>query len=206
MIAPSRLGRVLEATGYLGNGGAASTVVLTGSTAHPRLPSFGPEVRWRNRAQADRGRGGAADLNVYCKYVNDLDVVPVTEWQREVWNQGFSPLLWLVSPNRIELYSGFGTPAGPNDATANRLFSFRSVDPELAKLDALAGRLAMETGQFLVYGATHQPRDWHLRAFVARPPASLERALVDRRQDSGEPITLHQAFLGFAANSGLRAL
>ena len=172
------LGRVLEATGYLANGqGAASTVVLSDSTAHPRLPSFGPEVWWRNRAQADQ-RSGGADLTVYFKYVNNLDEVPVADWQKEVWNRGFSPLLWLVSEDRIELYNGFGTPEGPDDATANRLSSFQCVDAELAKLDALAGRLAMETGQFW----RREPRVSRVTSVYGRllhDLRRLERALID---------------------------
>jgi hypothetical protein len=34
----------------------------------------------------------------------------VSQWRREVWNEGFAPLLWVISPQRIDLYNGFGTP------------------------------------------------------------------------------------------------
>lgn len=161
------LGQVLEATGYLTNGAcAAPSVTLAGSGAHVRLPSFDPDVWWRSDADADRRRGGSG-LTVYFKYVNEPGAVPVAEWQREIWNQGFSPLLWLVCPQRIER---FGAPRGPDDAAANRLDTFGLVDAELERLDAIAGRLAMETGQF-----------WRLESRVNRETSVDRRLLRDLR-------------------------
>ena len=186
------LGRALEATGYLladgvgaaatvtvarsaslgadaaeANGaGTAAPVTLAGSGGHARLPSFGPDVWWRSDPDAD-GVGGMG-LRVYFKYVDEPRDVPVAEWQREIWNRGFSPLLWLVSPERIDLYNGFGAPGGPHEAEANRLDTFRLVDAELTRLDTLAGRLAMETGQF-----------WRLEPRVNRETSVDRRLLRD---------------------------
>ena len=188
---PQPLGRVLEATGYLADGAsAAPSVTLAGSDAqHWRpSPSFDPDVWWRSDAESDpRGVGGG--LSVYFKYVDEPLDVPVAEWQREIWNRGFSPLLWLVSPERIDLYNGFGAPRGPEEAEANRLRTFRHVDAELTRLDTLAGRLAMETGQF-----------WRLEPRVSRETSvdrrllrdlgRLERELVAADLDRGEAQAL----------------
>ena len=185
------LGRVLEATGYLADGAsAAPSVTLAGSDAqHWRpSPSFDPDVWWRSDAESDpRGAGGG--LSVYFKYVDEPLDVPVAEWQREIWNRGFSPLLWLVSPERIDLYNGFGAPRGPEEAEANRLSTFRHVDAALTRLDTLAGRLAMETGQF-----------WRLEPRVSRETSvdrrllrdlgRLERELVAADLDRGEAQAL----------------
>lgn len=139
---------VLEGTGYLTNGvPAAPSVALTSDGDRTRLPSFEPDAWWRSNSDTDPW-AGSADLKVYFKFVEEPDAVPLAEWQQEVWNQGFCPLLWLVSPERIEIYNGFGHPQGTDNATQNRLDIFRFVDHELERLDRLAGRLAMETGQF----------------------------------------------------------
>ena len=147
LAAPLR--RVLERTGYLtGAEPAAPTVGLAdGGGGLARAPSFAPEAWWRSNPEA-AARHGGADLKVYFKFVAEPDAAPVADWQQEVWNQGFCPLLWLVSPQRIDLYNGFGRPQQPADAARNRIATFRLVDDELARLDRLAGRLAMETGQF----------------------------------------------------------
>ena len=101
---PDPLGRVLEATGYLLNGEPAArtvsvaksdTHVITPSDVHTRLPSFRPEAWWRSNPEAGPW-SGSADLKVYFKFVQEPEAAPVAEWQREVWNQGFSPLLWLI--------------------------------------------------------------------------------------------------------------
>ena len=139
---------VLEATGYLSNGDpAAPTVTLAGADLPTRSPSFAPDAWWRSSPESSLWRGNV-DLRVYFKFVKEPAAAPVAEWQKVVWNQGFCPLLWVVSPERIELYNGFGRPQPPDDAHRNQLDTFRLVDEELARLDAFAGRLVMETGQF----------------------------------------------------------
>ncbi len=177
MIAES-LGRVLEATGYLANGAsAAPSVTLAGSGARVQLPaSFAPDAWWRS--DADRRGGGAAGLTVYFKYVDDPEDVPIAGWQREVWNQGFAPLLWIVSPERVELHNGFGTPRGLDDADANLLKTFKLLDAELAKLDTFAGRLAMETGRFWSR-ESRVSRETCVDRRLLRDLRNVERALVD---------------------------
>ena len=141
------LGKVLEATGYLVNGhGAAPSVGLADSGTHARLPSFKPEAWWRGNIDANSG--GAGGPTVYFKYAREPHDSHVADWQREVWNQGSAPLLWVVSPERTALYNGFGEPRPAAEAQANRLDTFQHAEQDLARLDARAGRLAMETGHF----------------------------------------------------------
>ena len=141
------LGKVLEATGYLANGqGAAPSVELADSGTHARVPSFKPDAWWRGNIDANGG--GAAGITVYFKYAGNPRDSLVAAWQREIWNQGASPLLWVVSPERTTLYNGFGEPRSAAETQANQLGTYQHVEPDLARLDARAGRLAMETGHF----------------------------------------------------------
>ena len=173
------LGRALEGTGYLANGEcAAPSVTLSGSGADIRLPSFDPDAWWRSGATTEHHGISGGGLTVYFKYVDDPERVPIAEWQREIWNQGFAPLLWLVSPERIDLYNGFGTPLQHDDAGANRLDTFGLVDAELARLDDVAGRLAMETGEFWRREA-RVSRETSVDRRLLRDLSTLERTLVD---------------------------
>ena len=182
------LGRALEATGYLADGAsAAPSVTLAGSGAHARLSSFTPDAWWRS--DADRRGGGAAGLTVYFKYVDDPEDVSIAGWQREVWNQGFAPLLWIVSPERVELHNGFGTPRGLDDADANLLKTFKLLDAELAKLDTFAGRLAMETGRFWSR-ESRVSRETCVDRRLLRDLRNVERALVDADLERGEAQAL----------------
>ncbi|MDE0446493.1 MAG: N-6 DNA methylase [Spirochaetaceae bacterium] len=169
---------VLERTGYLSNGvPAAPSVGLAGTDNHLRLPSFAPDAWWRSSTETNPWTG-TSDLKVYFKFVEEPEAVPVVEWHQEVWNQGYCPLLWLVSPERIELYNGFGRPRPPAEWRANRLRPFGLAEAELARLDAFAGRLAMETGGFW-----HQAPEVNRRTSVdgqlLRDLHHLERRLVD---------------------------
>lgn len=132
---------VLEATGYVANGQPAPGVHLGEDVSNrDRTRDFIPDALWR----------GETELAVYFKYEPETPSDDeVAQWRRTVWNKGFVPLLWVVSPETICLYNGFGRPRKEGDADKNRLLrTFRRIEKDLDELDSIAGRLAMETGEF----------------------------------------------------------
>lgn len=131
---------VLEATGYLTADGPARNVSLKqDACAGHRARNFRPDATWRSQSS----------LKVYFKY-EDKSPSPdtVAEWRQEVWNEGFAPLLWVVSPGKVDIYNGFARPRTQADADAHRIGTFKQRGSELEKLEVAAGRLAMETGRF----------------------------------------------------------
>lgn len=147
----STLAHVLEATGFLSDGSpiAPSFGFCSGATGRSQTapsvfpPSLLPDAWWSPTA-ASRSMPRYSDLRVYFKYTESPRKEEIIRWQREVWNQAFVPLLWIVSAEKVDIYNGFGVP---NDTeTVNRIRSFEIVDKDLAQLEAIAGRLAMETG------------------------------------------------------------
>jgi hypothetical protein len=115
--------------------------LLLGSNAQAsrRGRVFTPDALWRS----------ASSLTVYFKFEQNPPAEDVvSQWRREVWNEGFAPLLWVISPQRIDLYNGFGTPVKDGDAQKHLLGRFETIEASLHQLDKLAGRLAIETGQF----------------------------------------------------------
>jgi hypothetical protein len=157
---PEPLRRVLEATGYLDEGEAAPGVRLgIDAQSARRGRRFAPDASWR----------GPTATTVYFKYVDAApDVATISTWQREIWNEGFAPLLWVVSPATIDLYNGFGRPTSEVDARHHRLRTFEAIEQQLIELDHLAGRLAMETGQF-----------WLQSEAVSRKTSVDEQLLAD---------------------------
>lgn len=108
---------------------------------------------------------------MYFKFVERPNDAPVADWHREVWNRGFAPLLWIVSPDHIQLYNGYSDPQGSTGRDKTLLRTFALLDERLAELDTLAGRLAMETGQF-----------WRLNPTVNRASSVASRLLRDLRR------------------------
>ncbi len=171
MIAQS-LRQVLEATGYLENGEPAHGVYLE-DDARTRCQAreFEPDALWRSDSA----------LTVYFKLEQeDPSTKQVERWRKEIWNQGFAPLLWVVSPHRIDLYNGFGRPRETEDAAAYLLDTFKLIASELAKLDSFAGRLAMETGQFWQQAPTVD-RKTSVDRQLLNDLAALEQDLVGER-------------------------
>ncbi len=166
------LDEVLEATGYLVDGHPAHGV-QTGNDVHVggRTRNFRPDALWK----------GDSALTVYFKSEPEAPSgEQVAGWHREIWNQGFAPLLWVVSPEKIDLYNGFGRPRQSGNVAEHWLRTFERIESELKELDAFAGRLAMETGRFW---QEPEARKVDRRTSVDRQLlsdlAALERDLVD---------------------------
>ena len=134
------LHEVLEATGYLASGQPAHGVYLSDEAeGMSRFREFSPDALWRSESA----------LSVYFKFEREEPADErIAAWHREIWNQGFAPLLWVISPERIAIYNGFSRPREEGNAADHLLDSFGRIEEELDRLDALAGRLAMETGEF----------------------------------------------------------
>ena len=139
------LRRTLVATGYWTPGASQAADASSGAglalgdaAQAGRLGrALVPDARWRS----DSG------LHIYFKWQPETPPEETVErWRREIWNEGFAPLLWVVSPERVELYNGYGPPLSHGDAERHRLASAASSPEGLCRLNALAGRLAVETG------------------------------------------------------------
>jgi hypothetical protein len=163
------LRRILEATGYLADGEPAPGVRLGADAQSVRRGRhFVPDALWRSPTAT----------TVYFKY-SDVrpDAVTVSSWHRDVWNEGFAPLLWVISPQGIELYNGFGRPISTEDASRHLLQTFEAIERQLVELDHLAGRLAMETGQFWLL-SDKVNRKTSVDEQLLSDVAALERDLV----------------------------
>ena len=160
---------VLEATGYMVNGEPAHGVYLD-EDARTKCQGreFSPDALWRSDSA----------LTVYFKSEPEVPSEDeVAQWHREIWNQGFAPLLWVVSPQKIELYNGFDRPRETGDAATHRLRTFQKIENELDDLDSFAGRLAMETGRFWQQAGTVN-RETSVDRQLLSDLAALERDLV----------------------------
>lgn len=168
-MAAQDLRDVLEATGYLVRGEPAQGVYLD-EDAHAkcRWRDFLPDAMWRNDAA----------LTVYFKAAPEAPSrEQIASWRREIWNQGFAPLLWVVSPDLVELHNGFDRPRSADEGGAKPLRTFQRIDATWTDLDSFAGRFAMETGQFWTNSKTIN-RKTSVDRQLLRDLSRLERDLV----------------------------
>ena len=188
-LAPA-LRRSLTATEYLDDDGQPAAATVTVTNGKPsRRGSFQPDAFWWHD-----------NHGIYFKHAPNTSRVEISVWQQEVWNEGSMPLLWLTKSDRTELYNGFALPKGPDAGTANRLHVFkhgysssRSALPAkgLAELNALAGRLSMETGRFW-----HQEKRVNRNNTVDRRLLQDLAALQDSLLDAGLEMDAAQGLIG----------
>ena len=184
------LSRVLESTGYLVAGEpAAPSVSLASPGVSWRLRSLRPDAMWRSTASAHlNGASGAVDLSAFFKFADagtDRGAA-VAGWQQEVWNHGFTALLWVVWADRVEIYNGFGRPRAAGEETANLLQTFGHDEADLTDLDSFAGRLVMETGEFWARQGHRVDRKTGVDTQLLRDLSRLEHDLVEGGLDHDE--------------------
>jgi len=175
------LEHVLAATGYLPDGQPVAGLRLGNDAQISRRGRvFTPDALWRS----------ASSLTVYFKFEQNppTDNV-VSQWRREVWNEGFAPLLWVISPRYIDIYNGFGSPVKEGDAQKHLIKRFETIETALHRLDELAGRLALETGQFWAQVPTVD-RKTSVGQRLLSDLAFLERDLVAGKLDRSAAQTL----------------
>ena len=142
------LRETLQATGYLFGHDPAPGLELNGTATPPRTRTLEPDAWWRSvSTHGGSTITGASNPTVLFKY-SDSNDAPVAEWQQDAWNLGCTPLLWVIAPDGVSVYNGYGKPQLPADESKNLLKSFTRDTQDMSRLDSFAGRLAMETGKF----------------------------------------------------------
>lgn len=190
------LKRVLEATGFFPDGEPAVGLRVGDAARNLRRGrAFEPDAVWRS----------PSSLHVYFKVQDSVPPdVRVSQWRNEIWNEGFAPLLWVISPHRIDLYNGFSTPATIDDAQDHLIRSFEDIDASLEALDAFAGRLAIETGQFWA-NAPMVDRRTSVDQRLLRDLSCLEKDLLDSglARESAQALIGRMIFTQYLVDRGI---
>ena len=138
MTVLSHLQNVLRSTGFLIGDELAPGLTLSPASSQ-RGAKFQPDAVWRDRSS----------LEVLFKFSpSALQPKQIASWHKGAWNLGVAPLLWVVSPQKIELFNAFSRPDSSESAQSHLLKVFGTLNDELARLDEYAGRLSMLSGRF----------------------------------------------------------
>ena len=132
------LREVLEATEFLVDGHPSHGVSISRHFRNgTRWRSFQPDGMWE----------GQSSVRTYFKSFQSVpNPRDISNWHREIWNEGKAPLFWAISNDRVDLYNGFKRPVQSTDISSIRINSYAFSD--LDRLNTFAGHIAMETGNF----------------------------------------------------------
>jgi len=112
---------------------------------------------------------------LYFKEVPRIDPDKVRSIHRRFWNQGLAPVLLLITPRQVHVYSGLATPpkAGEEVGAGNRLVTTLDRVNEAARLRQLV--LSLESGEF-----------FHLYAKSFDPDRRVDRDLLKNLEATRE--------------------
>lgn len=111
-----------------------------------------PQAHALRRAFDGLGLNGILCLKntplLYFKEVARIDLDEVWGLQQRFWNQGLAPVLLLISPGEIHIYSGLATPpkAGEDVRAGHRLVTTLNRVTDAAEIRQLV--LSLESGEF----------------------------------------------------------
>jgi hypothetical protein len=181
MSPPPQFKNVLRSTGFMIGEQSAPGLILS-PPASNRPETFQPDAVWRDRSS----------IEIFFKFApSQPQPKEVASWHRDVWNLGVAPLLWVVSPQKIELFNTFQRPESLDSADTHLLKAFQALDDELARLDEYAGRLSMVSGRFWS-NERRVKREGRVDQQLLRDLHSLEERLCAE----GLPRTTSQGLIG----------
>jgi hypothetical protein len=130
-----------------------------------------PQAHALRRAFERLGLNGVLCLDnslvIYFKEIERLDPEEARTLHRQFWNQGLSPVLVLIEPTQVHVYSGLATPPGEDE-------SLDEGDRLVIRLSRIAQ--AAELHQFILAVESGELFRVHTRAFD--PRRRVDRALL----------------------------
>ena len=112
---------------------------------------------------------------VYFKIVRRIQPADVSDLHHRFWNHGGAPILALIAPHEVQVYSGLSRPKGQTDTSAHVPGLVASIDRASAALREFLP--AVESGEFFRR---------HARSF--NPTDRVDRALLDKLQATREKL------------------
>jgi len=89
---------------------------------------------------------------IYFKHFDQVEPNPqdLVDLHKLAWNNGFAPLLWVITPTTVQLYNCFSKPSleDQTDSKKHLIELFATFDQGLQQLKENAHRLQFESGAF----------------------------------------------------------
>ena len=111
---------------------------------------------------------------IYFRQVRKIDPEEVTKIHRSFWNQGIAPILVVIAPDEVHVYSGLVPPASLPEGSGRLLDLSRRSTASQDQLRAFM--LSVESGEYFhVHRAFVRPASARGPGFAAKPPGSQGR-------------------------------
>ena len=95
---------------------------------------------------------------VYFKEVDDLQAIDLSTLQRRIWNQGLAPVLVVVSPDAVHIFSGLASPAQTAPAPQIDARWIETLDRVTQATEIRQAILGLESGEyFRVHASSFDP-------------------------------------------------
>jgi N-6 DNA Methylase len=174
--------RVMEETGFYRNGVPTAGVIEAESLRNDNQQL---EKRIKYSAVIDPEQINATAVfelsGSPCIYFTQLDSEPdsreLARLHKLSWNHGSAPMLWVVTPTSVQLYSCYSEPT-QNNPKSNLIDLFKNTEASLKQLNEHASRLQLESGRFW---------DWQNAKKIDRKKR-VDRVLVEDLQKAEKKL------------------
>ncbi|MCF2150406.1 SAM-dependent methyltransferase [Desmonostoc muscorum LEGE 12446] len=158
-----------------------------------------PQAHAMRRAWKDLELDGILCINnapyIYFKEVSGIDSDQMRELHRQIWNQGIAPLLVVVSPTEVQVYSGLALPAKEEQDVSqqNRLVQILNrVSDEIELRQFIR---AVELGELFREKPKSFNPDLRVDRYLLKNLAAARRSLLEEEPDHTLDIRTVNALL-----------
>lgn len=87
---------------------------------------------------------------IYFTQLNEPNPRELAKLHKLSWNHGLAPMLWIITPDEVLLYSSYSQPTKEDENNPNQhlIDRFETTESDLNRMNKFASRLQIESGEF----------------------------------------------------------
>ena len=207
--------QVMEQTGFYRHG-EPTTGVTEAQSLRADTQQFDKRIKYS--AVIDREKLNATAIfelsGSPCIYFTQLDQVDpdpreLAQLHKLSWNHGLAPMLWVITPAKVLLYNCYSKPLEEdrNDPKRHLIDLFENTEADLKRMNELAGRIQIETGEFWKWEKAKQiDRKQRVDSVLVEDLTQAEKKLVEEK-GLERPVThallIRSIFVAYLQDRGI---
>ncbi|BAZ27920.1 hypothetical protein NIES4074_03480 [Cylindrospermum sp. NIES-4074] len=158
-----------------------------------------PQAHIMRRAWKDLDLNGILCVNnapyIYFKEVSTIDSEQMRRLHRQIWNQGIAPLLVVISPTEVQVYSGLALPAKDDQDVSQQNRLVEILDRVADEIELKQFIRAVELGELFRKKPESFKPDLRVDRYLLKNLAAARSSLLKKENNNTLDIRIVNALL-----------
>lgn len=158
-----------------------------------------PQAHIMRRAWKDLELNGILCVNnapyIYFKEVSSIDSEQMRKLHRQIWNQGIAPLLVVISPTKVQVYSGLALPAKDDQDVSQQNRLVKILDRVTDEIELKQFIRSIELGELFRKKPESFKPDLRVDRYLLKNLAAARNSLLKEETNNTLDIRIVNALL-----------